>query len=175
MPSQLQAHDHAVFVYRDENELLDALARFTKTGLEADDVVVFVHSFPTRAEAVAFLRKADYDFSRILDSQFFVVSYYQEAFEGGQGRIDTGHVVQIVDDILGRAAMGGRAGARVFVDASRTYLTNGREDEWFAFEEALGRTLKQRIALVCAYSAPTIDEPRRRERVLLTHLYRFEP
>lgn len=140
--------------------------------MEVGAVTIFVHSFEDAEAASAFLRASDDAIAQLLERHLFLVSSHVDAFEGSGGRIDMAHVSRTIEGILDGPAAG--RGARVFVDASRTYLGSGREEEWFAFEEQLGRRLRDRVALLCAYTADSVEAPARRERVLRTHLYRFE-
>lgn len=168
-------HDHAVFLYKRPEELCTALTSFTKGAMEQDELVVFVHAYRTRKEAIAFLDESGFAFRDVLDREFFLLSFYEEAFEGGSGRIDFDHVMSVVDSLLAQAESTDRKGLAVFVDASRSYLAGGRSEEWFVFEERLGRRLRHKMALVCAYTSASVGEPGTLERVLLAHQYRFEP
>jgi hypothetical protein len=173
MLTSLAPHDHAILVYEKEEAMLEGLSEFTRRAVAQQELVVFVHAFPTREEAVAFLRRGSFDFASILDREFILLSFYRDAFEAGKGRIDFDHVVGVVDGLLATAKTRGLTGLGVYVDASRVYLESGRADEWFAFEERLGRRLHHAMALVCAYRGDTLREPAIKERALLAHQYRF--
>lgn len=170
----MEPHDHAILVYADPAKLLAALGRFAQAGEANGELVVFVHAFDTQDEAVAWVRSSGEPLAHMLDRSLILVSFYQDAFEAGRGRIDFDHVVGVVEGLLRTATAEGRRGLRVFVDASRVYLEGGRANEWFAFEERLGRRLHHAMALLCAYPARIVETPQVLERVMLTHLYRLE-
>ena len=170
----LHAHDHAVCTYRGPEDLHLPLGAFVRDGLERGELSVFVHSFPTEAEAWALLEKAHPGAMALRGDDLVVVSLYKDAFEGPHARIDHEHVVRVVESLIDAAEQKGRAGVRIFVDASRTYFAQQRTQEWFAFESWLGRRLHHAVGLVCAYRH---DDAMREDifpDVLRTHAYRFD-
>lgn len=171
--ASVAAHDHAVCAYATEEELLAALATFVHEGATREDLIVFVHSFPADDDAWSFLKRAVGD-EELRRADVIVVSLYTEAFEGGSGRIDHEHVGSVMAALVQRAADTGRHGTRIFVDASREYLSSSRGDEWFAFEGWLGRSLQAKVALVCAYPREAVMRADVLPRVLETHAYRFD-
>lgn len=170
----LALHDHAVCAYDTQEEMLASLAEFLVDGERGRELMVFVHSFGTDDEAWSFVRRAAGRMDDLRENDVVVVSLYRDAFERGQGRIDHAHVANVVDSLSKRADESGRAGTRIFVDASRQYLDRGRADEWFEFEAWLGRRLQANVGLVCAYRRADIMQPAILPRVLRTHAYRFD-
>lgn len=174
MNRDVHLRDHVCLVYREPRELVDHVERYTRASMAARHVTVFVHSFATEAEALAFLGQGSLDFRRLLNGDFFLVSHYADAFGGTAGNgVDVEHVTRVIEDILARARGLGSEGARILVDASREYLSNGFDDEWFEFEEWLGKRLHQAVALACAYRAADVASPHRTARMLDAHLYRL--
>lgn len=173
MFEQLPPHDHAVLVYEERATLQRALSDFLQGGLRAGHLVVFVHAFEGKAALDEFLAAAGIDYEPLLNQSFFLVSFFRDAFEAEQQRIDFDHAATVVNGIIDKASKAGRQGVRILVDASHAYLHAGRDEEWFEFEHRLGRRLHQSVALVCAYDRATIDSALRQEQVLLTHAYRF--
>lgn len=170
----LALHDHAVCAYDTQEEMLASLSEFLIDGERGHELMVFVHSFDGDDEAWEFLRRAAGGRDHLQAENIVVVSLYRDAFERGQGRIDHAHVATVVDSLSKRASESGRAGTRLFVDASRQYLKDGRADEWFEFEAWLGRRLQANVGLVCAYQRTDIMQPEILPRVLRTHAYRFD-
>jgi hypothetical protein len=167
-------HDHAVFTYGTRGELTWALGAFLADGVAREELTVFVHAFETDAEAWALLTAARLDAPRLRSDQLAVVSLYKDAFEGAAGRIDYEHVKGVVGGLLSMAQQRGRKAVRIFVDASRVYLATQRSEEWFAFEEWLGRRLQNSVGLVCAYRREDVMQADVFPRVLRTHAYRFD-
>jgi hypothetical protein len=160
--ARVRSHDHAFLVYERDDELRRSLVEVTRAAQDEDALVVFVHAFPTEADALAWLDEAKP-----------TGLYYRDAFEGKGPAIDLAHVDRVVEGILARAEKDGRKGATLFVDSSKAYLASGRADEWFRFEAGLGARLHHRVGLVCAYRFVDVEAPARRAEVLRTHAYRF--
>lgn len=171
---QLHPHDHAVCTFETERDLVAPLARFLDEGVQRAELCVFVHSFPSDAEAWALLEEARPDASRLRRDQLVLVSLYKQAFEGGRPRIDYDHVKVVVDGLVAQAEKAGRTGVRIFVDASRRYFAEARTREWFEFETWLGRRLQAKVGLVCAYQRADVLKPEIFPDVLKTHAYRFD-
>lgn len=167
-----EAHDHAVAVYHDRDELTRLLGAFVDEGISRGRLVVFVHAFRTDDDAWRFVEGARP--GARANPGVVVVSLYRQAFEGDTGKIDFDHVVRVVDSLILSATQNGRKGVGIFVDASRVYLDGRREREWFDFETRLGRRLHHAVALVCAYTATHAEDPRLLPDMLRTHAYRFE-
>lgn len=170
----VEMHDHAVHTYENERGLVAPLAAFINEGLDRKELSVFVHSFPTEAEAWALVEKARPDALNLRRDQIVLVSLYRDAFQGDRPKIDYDHVKSVVDSLISSAQGAGRAGVRIFVDASRRYFSEGRAREWFDFETWLGRRLQQRVGLVCAYQRSDVMKPDVFHEVLKTHAYRFD-
>lgn len=168
----VKAHDHAVCVYRNEDELLDAFSHFLDEGLARGDLIVFVHPYETPEDALGLLEKRRPDARRLVAENAIALSRYRDAFER-DGRIDHDHVSTVVGTLLEAAAAHGRSGVRIFVDASREYLSAQRADEWFAFESWLCPRLVAGLGLVCAYRQADIVDHDVIALVLKTHEYRF--
>lgn len=169
----VEAHDHAVLAYTTEDELATALGAFVREGSERKELIVFVHALESDEAAWDLLALAAPGIGK--DEGIVVVSLYEQAFEGGAGRIDHDHVQSVVGNLIDTASARGRAGTRIFVDASRRYLGGGRADEWFRFERWLGRKLAAGVGLICAYRRDDIMREEILPQVLETHSYRFEP
>lgn len=172
--STVHPHDHAVHTFETEEDLVAPLARFIDEGLERRELSVFVHSFADEADAWKLVEKARPDAASLRRDQIVLVSLYRDAFERGKPRIDYEHVKSVVDSLIVGAEKSGRAGVRIFVDASRRYFAEGRTREWFDFESWLGRRLSQRVGLVCAYQSSDVMKPEIFPDVLRTHAYRFD-
>lgn len=170
--ASVRPHDHAVFVYSDEHELLMPLERFLREGISSRQLTTFVHSHDDANEAHAFLASKISDAPERERSRDLTLAHHRDAFERA-GRIDHEHVEGIVRMLDGEARSSGREGLRVFVDASKRYLSTGRSDEWFAFERWLGPHLAAEMGLVCAYEAKHLADPKTLAAVLETHAYRF--
>ncbi|HVM45870.1 MAG TPA: MEDS domain-containing protein [Candidatus Thermoplasmatota archaeon] len=170
--SSIAPHDHAVFVYDVQDEILPSLEQFVRGGVEAGELPVFVHSFPAASDALAFLARNVLEAPSFAQRGDIVTSGYQDAFER-EGRIDHEHVGSVVASLQEAARSGGRRAPRIFVDASKNYFDAGRTDEWFAFEGWLGPRLTAECGLVCAYRASDLADPKVLQRVLETHAYRF--
>ena len=170
---KLHPHDHAVAMYSDREGLRAALGTFLDDGIEANDLMVFVHSFESDRDAWALLEDARAGVGELRSRQIVVVSLYKNAFQGEQPAIDHEHVGRVVDSLVKQAGSSSRRALRIFVDASRTYLHEGRLEEWFAFESWLGRRLQARVGLVCAYRREDVLRPDVFPRALDTHAYRF--
>lgn len=170
----LHLHDHAVCAYDTPEQMLATLAVFVEEGRKKNELIVFVHSFESEDAAWRFIQRAAPDVLREHPEQIVIVSLYETAFEGGARRIDYEHVARVVEGIGAQAKNGGRDGARIFVDASRQYLSRERAKEWFAFESWLGRRLQARVGLVCAYRRSDIMREEILPEVLRTHAYRFD-
>lgn len=169
----VEVHDHAVFMYREPADLLPALGRFIQEGILRDHLVVFVHAFSDDAQAWRFVEEAAPGEDDLKQGQVVVVSLYTEAFEGGAGRIDHEHVARVVTRLTETAHERGWSATRIFVDASRQYFAQARTDEWFAFENWLGRRLAAKVSLVCAYREADVMREDIFPRALQTHAYRF--
>ena len=171
----VEPHDHAVFVYEGAEELGAGLARFIDGGVKAHHVSVFVHSFGTDEEAWAFVERHVPEARRLHSDELVLVSLYREAFEGSGPRIDYARVAGVVGGLVDAAQRRERKGVRIFVDASRRYFEEQRQEEWFAFESWLGRRLQAAAGLVCAYRHEDATRPDLFPDMLRTHAYRFEP
>lgn len=171
---EVHAHDHALFTYDDETQLAVAAAAFLAEGMAREELCVFVHSFPDDAQARAFLERAVKDPANARDDRIVLVSIYKEAFEGARPHIDYDHVQAVVSSLDARAQEASRAGVRIFVDASRRYFAEAREQEWLTFESWLGRRLQASVGLVCAYRREDVMRPDIFPQVLRTHAYRFD-
>ncbi|HEX2022750.1 MAG TPA: MEDS domain-containing protein [Candidatus Thermoplasmatota archaeon] len=172
--AHVEAHDHAVCVYADHAELARAFAHFLREGIERRDLTVLVHSLPTDDDAWRFVEDAAGRGRRLREDQIVLVSLYRDAFEASKGKIDHGHVMEVVEDLLAQARARDRAGVRIFVDASHVYFEEKRAQEWFAFESWLGRRLQPRAGLVCAYRRDDAARADLLPDILRTHSYRFE-
>lgn len=166
-------HEHAVFIYDDETDLLQPLEHFLRTGAAARDLNVFVHSFENNEKARAFLMRKITDVPKYEQEGDLTTARYMESFERG-GRIDHDHVAGVVGMLHTSARGSGRRAPHIFVDASKNYFDAGRVDEWFAFESWLGPKLAAEAGLVCAYRAKDLKDPQVLARVLETHQYRFD-
>lgn len=167
-------HDHAVCVYDSAEGLSHNLAHFVDEGLERNELCIFIHSFPSVDHAWTFLERARPDVRTLHQDQVFVVSIYREAFQGEKERIDYDHVTSVVSSLLQSATDSGRNGVRIFVDASRAYFGERRQQEWFEFEAWLGRRLQSSVGLVCAYRREDAMRPDLFPDMLRTHAYRFQ-
>lgn len=170
--SDLKLHDHAVCLYEDEAALGAALAAFVREGAGRHELCVLIHSFGSDDDAWRFLEASCGGEGPPRDD-IVLVALYTEAFQGGKPRIDHAHVAEVVGSLTARARTAGHSGVRLFVDASRRYLGEGRADEWFEFEAWLGRRLQAEVGLVCAYQRSDALDPANVARVLATHAYRF--
>lgn len=170
---EVAPHDHALVVFEDDDDLLPPLSAFLEEGVQRDELIVFVHSFASEEEAWAFLERARGDAPKLRSSQVVLVSLYTDAFEGGAGRIDYEHVGRVVAGLEDTARERGRSAVRIFADASRRYFARTRVEEWFAFEEWLGRRLHARMGLVCAYQKADALRSDLFPQILRTHGYRF--
>lgn len=170
--SNVRPHDHAVFVYQDETDVLLPLDHFLRQGLERRELTTFVHAYASPQRAHAFLGAKIPDIPAREREKDLVLAHHRDAFERA-GRIDHGHVEGIVGMLSESARGAGRNGVRIFVDASKQYLGSGRADEWFQFESWLGPRLHADCGLVCAYEAKHLREPAVLAKVLATHAYRF--
>lgn len=169
----LHPHDHAVAMYADREGLQAALRRFLVDGVAANDLMVFVHSFGADQEAWDLLEAAHGGSRDLRSAQIVVVSLYKHAFQGENPVIDYEHVGRVVDGLVRQTEASSRRALRIFVDASRAYLQEGRLQEWFAFEAWLGRRLQARVGLVCAYRREDVLRPDVFPQALETHAYRF--
>lgn len=170
---RVDPHDHAVCVYDSPSGIVPHLARFLEEGVERGETCVFVHSSPTEDEAWRLIAAARPGADRLKEDEIVVVNLYRDAFEAGKGRIDHDHVGGVVSELVEDAERKGRAGVRVFVDASRVYFDEGRAKEWFAFESWLGRRLAAKVGLVCGYLRSHATRPDLLPDMLRTHAYRF--
>lgn len=170
--SNVRPHDHAVFVYSDETDVLLPLDHFLREGIHFRELTTFVHAHPSTQQAHEFLKGKIPDVPAREESKDLVLAHHRDAFERA-GRIDPKHVEGIVGMLSASARGSGRQGVRIFVDASKQYLDSGRADEWFAFESWLGSRLHADCGLVCAYDARHLQEPEVLAKVLRTHAYRF--
>lgn len=170
----VEPHDHAVCVYDSPQKLTAAVRRFVDEGLARNELCIFIHSFATAEEAWEFLESARPDVRTLHQDQVFVVSLYRDAFQGAKERIDYDHVTSVVGSLLDTAARADRRGVRIFVDASRAYFHEKRDQEWFAFESWLGRRLQSSVGLVCAYRHEDATRPDLFPEMLRTHAYRFD-
>lgn len=167
----LAAHDHALHVFDSVQQLGDGLASFIREGEAGNELCVFVHSFAHDDDAWRFLHEALAGGAPPSDMVF--VRLYTQAFQGEHPGINYEHVGKVVASLGELAAKDGRASVRIFVDASRRYLSEARADEWFEFEAWLGRHLVGNVGLVCAYQRSDVYDPAHVARVLETHAYRF--
>lgn len=170
--SDVHPHDHAVFVYDDEHELLHPFDHFLRSGVSARQLTTFVHSHASTRAAHDFLASKIEDVPLRESDKDLVLAHHRDAFERN-GRIDHTHVESVVGMLDGDARQNGRNGVRIFVDASKRYLEAGRADEWFAFESWLGPQLAAGVGLVCAYRASDLRDAETLAKVLSTHAYRF--
>lgn len=167
------AHDHAVLVYDEIEDMLAPLDHFVEMGARERDLSVFVHSFKANDEARGFLARRVAGVLKHETEGGFTTAPYREAFER-EGRIDHDHVASVVSMLHANAKATQRRSPRIFVDASKNYFDSGRVDEWFAFERWLGPRLQSDAGLVCAYRAQDLADPRVLQQVLETHQYRFD-
>lgn len=170
----VEPHDHAVFLYEEQAELEEALGAFLQDGVGRRELAVFVHSFPRDDEAWSLIERANGESPKLRADDIVVVSLYRDAFEGPTSRIDHPHVMAVIGSLLAKAQAQGRAGVRIFVDASRVYFAEGRTREWFDFEAWLGKKLQSSLGLVCAYRRQDALRPDVFPEVLRTHAYRFD-
>lgn len=170
--SSVRPHEHAVFVYQDESDILLPLDHYLREGLQHGELTTFVHAFPEARVAHQFLQQKIPDVPTREQSKDLVLAHHRDAFERA-GRIDHKHVEGIVSMLTQNARGSGRKGVRIFVDASKRYLDNGRADEWFRFESWLGPHLHWDCGLVCAYHARHLQDPAVLAQILRTHAYRF--
>jgi hypothetical protein len=171
---EVSLHDHAVLVYDDAAHLGAGLAHFIRTGTGGDALSIFVHGFPRDEDAWRFVEEHAPDARRLAEEELVLVSLYREAFEGKGSAIDYDHVTSVVGGLVDRAQRAGRAGVRIFVDASRHYFDAKRDREWFAFESWLGRRLHANAGLVCAYRLQDATRADLFPEMLRTHAYRFD-
>jgi len=169
----VKPHEHAVFVYDEETDILVPLAQFIEQGAREGDLSVFVHSFPHNEAARAFVSAGFPDAPKHEADGGLAAAPYREAFER-DAHIDYDHVGGVVDMLRATAARSGRRAPRIFVDASKNYFDAGRVDEWFAFERWLGPRLQAEVGLVCAYRSSDLRDPKVLAQVLETHQYRFD-
>lgn len=167
-------HDHAMCVYDSDRRLLTDLDHFVIGGQVASEVTTFVHAYddPRAASRLLAHRVPHAHEAAEDEAPDLLVSDHRAAFER-EGRIDHVHAASVVTALTEEARARGRAGTRIFVDASKRYIGTLREDEWFAFESWLGPHLEASTALVCAYDARQLEDPDVLARVLATHAYRF--
>lgn len=171
--ASVHPHEHAVCAYAGAEELRAALGAFIRDGLAKQELCVFVHAFSSEEEAWRLLEAAYPGAAKLRADQLIVVNLYRDAFEGAKGHIDYEHVTRVVSGLVEGAREQGRAGVRIFVDASRVYLAGGRAKEWFAFESWLGPRLQSSVGLVCAYREEDVMRSDILPEVLRTHSYRF--
>lgn len=172
---EVEHHDHAIVLFEREADLIPPLSAFVEDGLQKRDLIVFIHSFPSDADAWAFMHAAREDAPKLRADQVILISLYRDAFEGGETRIDHERVAEQVAQLTQTAMERGLSGVRIFVDASRRYFAQARVEEWFAFESWLGRRLQANAGLVCAYHASDLKSADIFEKALETHAYRFSP
>lgn len=172
---EVMPHDHAVHAYDKPEELVAALRAFIEDGLEKDELCVFVHGFADDDEAWRLLERAQPGARQLGSDMLVLVSIYTDAFQGGRPKIHYEHVKGVLESLLHAASSSGRAGVRIFVDASRRYFAEKRSKEWFEFESWLGRRLHHSVGLVCAYRRSDVMRPDIFPDVLRTHAYRFDP
>lgn len=170
----VQMHDHAICTFEEEGDLLAPLRAFIEEGIRRQELSVFVHSFADEAQAWDLLDRARPGASQLRSDQLVVVSLYTDAFQGEMPKIDYDHVMGVVEGLTKKAEESGRAGVRIFVDASRVYFKEKRSREWFDFESWLGRHLQPNVGLVCAYRREDAMRPDLFPDVLATHAYRFD-
>lgn len=170
--ADIQPHDHAVFVYDGETEMLVSLDRFLRDAARRNELAAFVHSFAGTHDARSFVGQKVADLPDHEREGVVTMAHYRDAFEKG-GRIDHPHAVSVVSMLKDTASGSGKSGVRIFVDASKNYFEAGRTDEWFAFERFLGTRLHADVGLVCAYRATDLEDPDVLRQVLETHAYRF--
>lgn len=170
--SRVTPHDHAVCVYDTETHAYRELNGFLREGLTAREVTTFVHAHPSSADATRAMDRHIKDARLLRHAHDLLVAHHRDAFEIA-GRIDASHAVGVVGALIRDARARGRAGTRIFVDASKEYLAAGRKEEWFAFESSLGPRLHAETSLVCAYEAKHLRDADVLARVLATHAYRF--
>lgn len=171
---EVMPHDHAVHAYGRPEELVAGLRAFIEDGLRRNEMCVFVHSFAKDDEAWALLEKARPGAKALGTDKVVLVSLYTAAFQGDRPKIDYDHVKGVVESLIAAASSAGRAGVRIFVDASRRYFAEHREKEWFDFESWLGRRLHHSVGLVCAYQRSDVMRSDIFPDVLRTHAYRFD-
>lgn len=170
----VEPHDHAVFVYDDPAGLGAGLRHFIEEGAGRGVLTIFVHGFEDDGEAWRFVEAHAPGARRLAAEELVLVSLYRDAFEGKRDAIDYDHVTGVVGALIDRAGRAGRAGVRIFVDASRHYFEARRDKEWFAFEAWLGRRLQANAGLVCAYRRADATRPDLFPEMLRTHAYRFD-
>ena len=64
MRADVAPHDHAVFVYDQEPDLLEPLEAFLHGGIKSREMTTFVHSFARHEKAQAFLARRVPDVAR---------------------------------------------------------------------------------------------------------------
>ena len=151
-------HDHAMLVYDSDRELVSALGRFLHEGRVSQEVTTFVHSYASDQDARSAVSAlvADAELAEAVPD--FLLAHYAPAFERG-GRIDHIHAAQVVAALSNEARALGRAGTRIFVDASKDYIDTPRESEWIAFESWLGPHLQLNTTLICTYAGSQLEDP----------------
>lgn len=172
--AHVEPHDHAVCVYEGRDDLVRAFATFLDEGLAKGELNVLVHGFDHEEEAWAFVEDARPDAKRLRQDQLVLVDLYTRSFEAGRRRIDYEHVTKVVGALVDMARSRDMGGVRIFVDASRRYFGEKRDQEWFAFEAWLGRRLQAKVGLVCAYQRADATRADLFPDMLRTHAYRFE-
>lgn len=164
----VHGHEHVCQVIDDQGGLIGALREFL-AGLDRREGV-FVHRY-TEDQAWALLAQAGPAQDLKAAGRLRVV-HHRDAFEGRAPRIHHDHVAEVVQQQLEDAAARGH-GLSILADASHAYISSGRAQEWFAFENWLGARLQQDVALVCLYWAQDLEQGDCLGGMMRTHLARL--
>lgn len=165
----VETHDHLCQVVANRADLIDSLAKFMG-GLGPREGI-FVHRYG-EDEAWVLLKEAG-PARELHDQGLLHIFSREDAFQGGSPRIHHDHVADTVAKALAGAQSRGR-GLAILADASRAYIQEGRTQEWFAFENWLGRRLDSAVGLVCLYWQDDLHDPAHLDGMMKTHLARLE-
>ena len=141
---------HICLFYETKEDLLDTLISYFKTGLESEELCLWVVAEPlTIEEATGALKDAVPDLDRYLaDSSIEIVSAGNWYFQGGT--FDLRGVRGGWHETLARASARGYAGVRVTGDTS--WLERKHWKGFCEYEESLNEAVaNQHLAVLCTY------------------------
>jgi len=149
----LGASDHCILMYDEDAHLLDAVSRFTGTGLEAGEAVVVIATQPHRDHLEARLRAHGVDLEIAsaqgqyvpLDAAETLAQIMIDGWPDDRGFVD------VIGGVIARAS-GRYARVRAFGEMVALLCAEGKQDAALRLEELWnGLATRHAFPLLCAY------------------------
>src|SRR5712691_7092532 len=162
------ASDHCILVYDEDVHLLDAVSRFTGTGLETGEAVVVVATQPHRDHLEARLRAHGVDLATACAQGQYVPLDAAETLAQVMidGWPDDRGFVNVVGGVIERAS-GRYPRVRAFGEMVALLCAEGKEDAALRLEELWnGLATRHAFPLLCAYPMSSFPSAEHTQKLL---------